>query len=328
MHADGMGRRISSFAEQKGTSFHVVVCSPYARCVQTAVKICKQLGPGVKMLIDLSLGEIYGPSVMGEVEPRAHLRSFSAAVDYCNANGVSVVRRFVGDSPVWPESLQDARRRFALRFLQYLQRGVTAKRNFVIITHGDCIGSVMGIMPDQQDRMVEKVDYGAIILGSRAAVAKLPKPSPKRDMSSVLPLTPQEEQIIEGDEDFKAHFPDRLQSVEEGLEDCEAAIQEQLSADKWAVPVGGTMTTAKASMESEVSPFTSKAMSGWHCETMNIASHPKKSKGSKLARRLTALVESGPFSMQKVEKLLGAMGQTPLGDSTPQYSTTPVATRN
>ncbi|CAJ1330837.1 unnamed protein product [Effrenium voratum] len=196
--ADGMGRRISSFAEQKGTSFHVVVCSPYARCVQTAVKICKQLGPGVKMLIDLSLGEIYGPSVMGEVEPRAHLRSFSAAVDYCNANGVSVVRRFVGDSPVWPESLQDARRRFALRFLQYLQRGVTAKRNFVIITHGDCIGSVMGIMPDQQDRMVEKVDYGAIILGSRAAVAKLPKPSPKRDMSSVLPLTPQEEQIIEG----------------------------------------------------------------------------------------------------------------------------------
>ncbi|CAJ1373293.1 unnamed protein product [Effrenium voratum] len=42
--ADGMGRRISSFAEQKGTSFHVVVCSPYARCVQTAVKICKQLG--------------------------------------------------------------------------------------------------------------------------------------------------------------------------------------------------------------------------------------------------------------------------------------------
>ncbi|CAJ1330838.1 unnamed protein product [Effrenium voratum] len=27
--------------------------------------------------------------------------------------------------------------------------------------------------------------------------------------------------------------------------------------------------------------------------------------------------------MQKVEKLLGAMGQTPLGDSTPQYSTTP-----
>ena len=27
----------------------------------------------------------------------------------------------------WPETLQDARRRFALRFLQYLQRGIVAK---------------------------------------------------------------------------------------------------------------------------------------------------------------------------------------------------------
>ena len=119
---------------------------------------------------------------------------------------------------VWPESLQDARRRFALRFLQYLQRGavakllclqlhgtshqaelkirtylenmpprarhpakrtillaagfaglqskpeevvrqhsrifnwlkdISARRNFLIVTHGDCIGSVMSIMPDR-----------------------------------------------------------------------------------------------------------------------------------------------------------------------------------
>eukprot|EP00438_Fugacium_kawagutii_P002534 Skav207750 [mRNA] locus=scaffold181:71271:72819:- [translate_table: standard] len=53
-------------ADEKDSAFHVVVCSPYSRCVQTAVKICKRLGPNVKMLIDLSLGEVYGPSVMGE----------------------------------------------------------------------------------------------------------------------------------------------------------------------------------------------------------------------------------------------------------------------
>ncbi len=29
---------------RKDSTFHVVVCSPYSRCVQTAVKICKQLG--------------------------------------------------------------------------------------------------------------------------------------------------------------------------------------------------------------------------------------------------------------------------------------------
>ena len=80
------------------------------------------------MLIDLSLGEVFGPSVMGEAQPRSHLRSFSVAVEYCLANGVNVVRRVVGKAPVWPESLQDARRRFALRFLQYLHRGVVAKR--------------------------------------------------------------------------------------------------------------------------------------------------------------------------------------------------------
>lgn len=35
----------------------------------------------------------------------------------------------------------------------------------------------------------------------------------------------------------------------------------------------------------------------------------------------TSAKRSGPFSMQKVEKLLGAIPQTPLGDSTPYCST-------
>ncbi|CAE7943244.1 Abcb6 [Symbiodinium necroappetens] len=315
--AEVLGVDIRQFAEQKGTDFHVVVCSPYSRCVQTAVKICQHLGPKAKMLIDHSLGEIYGPSVMGEAQPRDHLRAFTVAVDYCRAHDVPVVTRAVGQKPVWPESLQDARRRFALRFLQYLQRGAVAKRNFLIVTHGDCIGSVMSIMPEQQDLLVEKVDYGATILASRQPVQRMPAPTPKQSaprakgMASVMPMSAEEEVMVEGTGDFR--LQDGLEHIAEGLEDTEGSGQRE--PDKWAIPADADKGGP------EVNKLTQKVMTGWNCETMHISVRHKKSKGYKLAKRLTALVESGPFSMQKVEKLLGAIPQTPLGDSTPLPST-------
>lgn len=315
--AEVLGVDIRQFAEQKGTDFHVVVCSPYSRCVQTAVKICQHLGPKAKMLIDHSLGEIYGPSVMGEAQPRDHLRAFTVAVDYCRAHDVPVVTRAVGQKPVWPESLQDARRRFALRFLQYLQRGAVAKRNFLIVTHGDCIGSVMSIMPEQQDLLVEKVDYGATILASRQPVQRMPAPTPTQSaprakgMASVMPMSAEEEVMVEGTGDFR--LQDGLEHIAEGLEDTEGSGQRE--PDKWAIPADADKGGP------EVNKLTQKVMTGWNCETMHISVRHKKSKGYKLAKRLTALVESGPFSMQKVEKLLGAIPQTPLGDSTPLPST-------
>ncbi|CAE7611001.1 unnamed protein product [Symbiodinium pilosum] len=315
--AEILGVNIQQFAERKGTDFHVVVCSPYSRCVQTAVKICKHLGPQVKMLIDQSLGEIYGPSVMGEAQPRDHMRAFTVAVDYCREHDISVVTRAVGQKPVWPESLQDARRRFALRFLQYLQRGAVAKRNFLIVTHGDCIGSVMSIMPEQQDLLVEKVEYGAAILASRQMsqrlppTPKMPKQSSSRGMSAVMPMSAEEEAMVEGNNDFP--LQERLEHIAEGFEDTEGSASAHREPDKWAIPAD-----AVGKNDMEVNKLSQKVVTGWNCETMNIAFGRKKSKGSKLAKRLTALVESGPFSMQKVEKLLGAIPQTPLGDSTPQ----------
>eukprot|EP00913_Durusdinium_trenchii_P031783 g29767.t1 len=315
--AKSLGAWIDDYAQKKDSKFHVVVCSPYSRCVQTAVGICNRLGPNVKMLIDLSLGEVYGPSVMGEAEPRSHLRAFSA--EYCRANQINVVRRVVGEAPAWPETLQDARRRFALRFLQYLQRGVTAKRNFLIVTHGDCIGSVMGIMPDQQDVMVEKVDYGAMILGSSQAQHDLRPPAPSsKAMAS-------EEEMVSGRDEF-SHFQDRYSLVVlVGMDHRyrhEMESLQELQADKWAMPVD---STTRSDEQSHVAKLTQKAMTGWQCETMNITTRSKKSsKSTKLVKRLNALVESGPFSMQKIEKLLGAIPQTPLGDSTP-YSSTPLA---
>mmetsp|Transcript_70602 Transcript_70602/g.165559 ORF Transcript_70602/g.165559 Transcript_70602/m.165559 type:complete len:611 (+) Transcript_70602:40-1872(+) len=309
--ADILGLNIQQFAEQRGTDFHVVVCSPYARCVQTAVKICNSLGPRVKMLIDQSLGEIFGPAVMGEVQPHAHLRSFTVAVDYCRAHGVKVVNRIIGQPPVWPESLQDARRRYALRFLQYLQRGSVAKRNFLIVTHGDCIGSVMGIMPEQQDYLVQKVEYGATILGARNAVQRQAAPAPGKGLAAVVPFTAEDEAMVEGRNGFPS-LEERLDHIAEGFEDTEGSGQHRESADKWAMPL-----EPSGKSEPELNKLTGKAMTGWNCQTMNISVQKKKSKASKLAKRLTSLVESGPFSMQKVEKLLGAIPQTPLGDSTP-----------
>lgn len=120
VQAEELGDQIKEFASLKGGNFHVVVTSPYLRCVQTAINICQQLGPEVRLLVDLSLGEVFGPQVLGEHQPHGHVRSVDAAIRLCRAQGVTCVFRAIGRTPAWPETLRAARSRFALRFLSYL----------------------------------------------------------------------------------------------------------------------------------------------------------------------------------------------------------------
>ncbi|CAE8599324.1 unnamed protein product, partial [Polarella glacialis] len=178
--AEELGRKIQDFATHKGGKFHVVVCSPYLRCVQTAMNICKQLGPEVRLLIDLSLGEVFGPEVLGRTQPVGHYRSVEHAARLCRSQGVNCVFRAIGRQPVWPETLKDARRRYVLRFLSFLQRGAVTRRNFLLVTHADCVGAVLGVLPDKTNFHVEKVDYGATILGSRPTKGSSSSPTKSR----------------------------------------------------------------------------------------------------------------------------------------------------
>lgn len=120
-----LGLKFRKMLQELDTDLHVVITSPFLRCVQTAAMICQPFGRGTKLLIDNSLAEIYGPCIIGDAEPDKPVRPLQQSADFCLAHGVESleVRRLVGKWPSWPETLKGARARFATRFVEYLKRG-------------------------------------------------------------------------------------------------------------------------------------------------------------------------------------------------------------
>lgn len=135
---------------------HMVVSSPYMRCWQTAVEICLKR-PSAVLLIDYSLGEIYGPDIFGDAEPVQHLRPVGELKAYCRSHGVKIRQDAVGLMPTWPEFEAQARTRILERFLQYLRRSQVASRNFTLVMHSHGVKVALQAMPAMQCRQVEKV---------------------------------------------------------------------------------------------------------------------------------------------------------------------------
>lgn len=175
-HAMNLADTVARFVnERPDGKVHVVVSSPYMRCIQTACEICKQLGKHVRLIVDLSIGEIYGPEVFGDTEPTNFVRSPTEIIDYVNQYKIDCHKSPVGRWPKWPETVGQARKRFSERLLAYLTRGVTTKRNFLLVSHADCVGASLAIMPSEGGRIVETVGYGGMLLASRAADGARPR---------------------------------------------------------------------------------------------------------------------------------------------------------
>eukprot|EP00747_Dinoflagellata_sp_TGD_P096679 gnl/TRDRNA2_/TRDRNA2_166911_c0_seq3.p1 gnl/TRDRNA2_/TRDRNA2_166911_c0~~gnl/TRDRNA2_/TRDRNA2_166911_c0_seq3.p1 ORF type:complete len:196 (-),score=12.32 gnl/TRDRNA2_/TRDRNA2_166911_c0_seq3:133-633(-) len=119
------------------------------------------------MIVDRELGEVYGPSVLGSRQPRYHLRLKRSGFDYCDRNGIDCHRKQMGKTPSWGEDLRQARRRYVSRFLSFLRRSVISRQNFVIVSHGECVGATLSIMPSYVDQRVVKVSYGGGFLAVR-----------------------------------------------------------------------------------------------------------------------------------------------------------------
>eukprot|EP00913_Durusdinium_trenchii_P027386 g25691.t2 len=139
--AKEVGKRIAQFIEAKpGSDIQVVVTSPYLRCIETAAAICLRLGSQTRLMVDLGLGEVYGPEIFGEEPQRTirssqeHLKSFADSPDptaplRASPSGVTFRPPIstVGVWPTWPETLAMGRRRFAERLLVYISRGAKAR---------------------------------------------------------------------------------------------------------------------------------------------------------------------------------------------------------
>lgn len=177
-----IAKDIHDFMEESSSQLHVVITSPYLRCIQTAVEVCAELcstggGADLRILVDRSLGEVYGPAVLGSVEPRDPVRGSDDMLEYMRRRGVACQTQIVGRWPKWPEDLRTARRRFASRFLTYLHRSTMTKHNFLLVTHGDCVRTALSMMPSQESNSIQKVQYGGMFLAKRSQEHELIAPA-------------------------------------------------------------------------------------------------------------------------------------------------------
>jgi len=78
----------------------------------------------------------------------------------------------VGSWPTWPESLAAARMRYAGTFLQYVHRSMAARRNFIIVAHGDCVAAALSVMPGTSD--VDCIGNGGMFFASRQCPVQKP----------------------------------------------------------------------------------------------------------------------------------------------------------
>mmetsp|Transcript_39644 Transcript_39644/g.91606 ORF Transcript_39644/g.91606 Transcript_39644/m.91606 type:complete len:669 (+) Transcript_39644:46-2052(+) len=156
--------------------FSVIVASPYLRCVQTAIAIADELD--LVVLLDNELGEVYGPAVFGDVEPREAFQSGHAwrtrhelhkAVKEWRPKVLRAFskpplqrvcwKRILGRAPDWGERMPTAQRRYACRFLTYLKRGRKAGKNMIVVSHGMMVQACLKILPSTSASHVASIPY-------------------------------------------------------------------------------------------------------------------------------------------------------------------------
>lgn len=168
-----LAEQVLRFCQESGSQVDAIVTSPYLRCIETAAEICNRLGPNVRMLVDNSLGEIYGPSVMGAAEPMDAVRPLMETPVVCS-DPHRAPPEVVGEWPAWPEDARAARQRFAGRFLQYMHWFSQERQNFLLVTHADAVKAMLAVLPSHAEQAVESVNYGGgFLAASRRRVVAL-----------------------------------------------------------------------------------------------------------------------------------------------------------
>eukprot|EP00438_Fugacium_kawagutii_P032421 Skav234924 [mRNA] locus=scaffold840:964194:966398:+ [translate_table: standard] len=147
--------------KQQLVSLDVIISSPYLRCVQTAEVLAEEFD--VLVLLDAEVGEVMGPTAF-ELQPTAR-RPWAKLISKCRGERIKAGRT-LGKEPKWPETLKDARIRYAKRFLDYLKRSRHTKKSCIIVTHGHMLPVCASILPATHHLQVNGVDYAAALLAT------------------------------------------------------------------------------------------------------------------------------------------------------------------
>jgi broad specificity phosphatase PhoE len=163
--AEAIGHVVHDWVREREDYMCNIISSPYLRCVQTAVKICKELGSTSRIIIDYSLGEVRSPDILGAAGKEETTRPLQDILSYCKLHGVYCSDATIGTMPAWPESLRSAKKRFARCFLEHLH----SEQNFICVSHAECVQATLTLMPSRVERghTVLNVDFGGFFLASR-----------------------------------------------------------------------------------------------------------------------------------------------------------------
>jgi len=168
--------------------FSVVVSSPFIRCIETAVEICRVFNCG--LCIDRQLGEVFSPAYFGVWEPPGpKMRSAEEICAYVpndvrivgvgDDDGKSTAEGFIGTTPEWPE--KNGKLRLAIRVEQLSEKaGKLGGANLVLVTHGDCVAGCLALASTKQELtapVVSKVPYCGFVVLERPFQADEPPKS-------------------------------------------------------------------------------------------------------------------------------------------------------
>lgn len=157
--------------KKSGKPFGLIIASPYLRCAQTASRIAQILKCPIQLDLDFGevfdrssmVGKITGPQHRDPEELEALLKADFPDVVYIRALDQKI--KIEGTQQTFPESLDAARMRFCFKTQQVLQQAASKLMSTVVVTHGDALGAVIGMM--QKDWKIKHVPYASFALASR-----------------------------------------------------------------------------------------------------------------------------------------------------------------
>eukprot|EP00930_Biecheleria_cincta_P032969 TRINITY_DN22835_c0_g1_i1.p1 TRINITY_DN22835_c0_g1~~TRINITY_DN22835_c0_g1_i1.p1 ORF type:complete len:653 (+),score=106.51 TRINITY_DN22835_c0_g1_i1:79-2037(+) len=337
--AENIGRQVREFADRWSErpanadsapcpphpGIHVVVCSPYLRCVETAIQVCRQLGPQCKLIVDNSLAEVYGTCILGENEPVRRLQPFWKVAALARSAGIRCAAKPCGVFPSWPESLKGARLRYAATFFNYLQRAEYAKRNFVLVSHADCLATVLALMPSKAGQLIDSVSYGATVFASRPGTDARSKPGtdarPQNGSGQLMT-------------DLRSRLPSTMSSQTTATSSSDGINRTPYNSEDSCTSEGSKEGVAKTGSRMHSDPnivsalrssrFRTQMSTSWEVETTGLTMGPQWRDGTAASRAVKAALKtdmrlrsSGQLDEKTMDALLGGLSQEPLGEVTP-----------
>jgi len=156
-------------ALNKKANFTMVACSPYRRCLETAAEVAKALN--LPMVVDQELGEVFDQTMPKEPSP---FRSPKQLREMCQLLGVRIMNpelddggvKLFGKPPPWPESLEDAKKRFNVRIETYLEQSEETEQNFILVTHADAVAAALEMF-ERGFADIRNMDFCARLVAQR-----------------------------------------------------------------------------------------------------------------------------------------------------------------